>query len=391
MKKRVLSILLSLSVIINTFIPNISFAAKKDLNISRISGKDRYITAVEASKNTFDNSSYAVVASGEGFADALVGGTLATQINAPILLVKNDFIPSTVVNELKRLNVEKIFLLGGVGTVTPKAEGYIENLGISVERLAGANRYETALAISEKRFELYGENIYSDDYAIFDGQNFADALSAAPFIGLQSNLKMLPYIKDNKSSGIVFGGVSSVPKMLDKEIRYAGANRESTAIEVARAYKAELGKDIDTIVLVDGYNYPDALAAAPVASINNGAVLLTNSKKLSAETKSFINSEENIENIIIVGGYNSVSKNIEYELRGINPPIEPTEPIEPTNPVENGSGNYNGVYIASINSNVFHRERCRSVSRMNERNKRIYQTREEAIKRHPYPCKTCRP
>jgi len=98
--------------------------------------------------------------------------------------------------------------------------------------------------------------------------------------------------------------------------RIAGANRYETAIEIAKAYKPVLKRNIDTVVLVDGTNYPDALASGTVATMNNGAILLTEPGKLNEDTKAFI-QENNIQNVIIVGGEKSVSKNVENELRGL--------------------------------------------------------------------------
>lgn len=98
--------------------------------------------------------------------------------------------------------------------------------------------------------------------------------------------------------------------------RIAGQNRYKTAIEIAKAYKPVLNKDINTIVLVDGTNYPDALASGTVATFENGAILLTQPNKLNENTRDFI-EENNIEKVIIVGGEKSVSKNVENELRGL--------------------------------------------------------------------------
>lgn len=49
---------------------------------------------------------------------------------------------------------------------------------------------------------------------------------------------------------------------------------------------------------------------------NNGTILLTKPGQLNKDTKTFIR-ENNIKNIIIVGGERSVSKNVENELRGL--------------------------------------------------------------------------
>lgn len=317
MISKILCILISMSI----FVPNMSFARNKELNISRVSGNDRYETSIEISKNNFEKSKYAIIASGEDFPDALFGGTLAVQIEAPILLSSKNSISKSSKDEIKRLEAEKVYILGGVNTISNPVEKEIEELGVVVERIYGENRGETAVRIAEKiRTSLkLDENV--GKIAIVNGFDFSDALSAAPFIGISGETNigftgLYPYATIKSIPDIIFGGKNSVPyELLDGGIRLSGENRYETAVEIAKGYKDYLKKDIDTIVLVVGEDYPDALASATVASMNNGAILLTNSEKLSVETKDYINNNNNIKNIIIVGGEKSVSKNIEKHLK----------------------------------------------------------------------------
>lgn len=319
MRKKLIGLLLALSIF-SSFCPIIS-KANSSLNVTRYTGKDRYETAINISRRTFSNSKYVIIASGEYYPDALVGGTLAAQINAPILLVGQNKVSPEVLEEIKRLSVEQIYLLGGTSTVSAKSGDILKETGAKVERVYGADRVETAKKIEEIRYNFAEYIIPGDYYAVVDGGYFADALAAAPFVGQMDPVTYLyPYMKNissGKSYYMVFGGTSSVPKGYNERIRYAGKNRYETAIKVADAYKTQLKKDIDTIILVNGNKFPDALASAPVASMNNGAILLTESKKISAETRDYILNNRNIENIIIVGGENSVSSNIENELKAI--------------------------------------------------------------------------
>lgn len=351
MKKRILSTVLVLTLTVSTFMPVMSLANEDvkvestKMNVERISGIDRYDTAVKASKKTFkEGSKYIVIASGEGFADALVGGSLTSQVNAPMLLVTKNSISKEVKDEILRLKPEEIFVLGGENTISKNVENEINKLNIKTERLAGKDRMMTGQAISAKRWEIANPNSpgMTDMDAVINGYNFADALTAGPFVGEMTKLKiefytLSPFMKGDPVSGIdmVFGGISSVPQGPIEKYRFAGVDRYGTAVEVAKAYKNVLRKDIDTIVLVDGTKYPDALASASVASMNNGAVLLTNPKKLSKLTKKYIVGNKNIKNIIIVGGENSVSSSIENELKSIDIEIEkPVEEVKPTEPTE---------------------------------------------------------
>ncbi|MCH5138823.1 cell wall-binding repeat-containing protein, partial [Clostridiaceae bacterium UIB06] len=52
----------------------------------RFGGSDRYGTSLDVCKNNWDKSEYAILVSGEGFADALCAAPLAKKFDAPIIL-----------------------------------------------------------------------------------------------------------------------------------------------------------------------------------------------------------------------------------------------------------------------------------------------------------------
>jgi hypothetical protein len=66
-------------------------------------------------------------------------------------------------------------------------------------------------------------------------------------------------------------------------VRWAGDNRFETAATIA-GVMAKVGPPYDEIVLVNGNGFADALAAGPIASSNNGVILLTNATSIPAAT-----------------------------------------------------------------------------------------------------------
>ena len=185
-------------------------------------------------------------------------------------------------------------------------------------RLAGKNRLDTALSIYGPILEKRKELVLGDAFSSYNGYVYADALTAMPYM-YQLNkhdkgpLPLLPYAGEDAS--IVFGGYNSVPKLENETTRIYGTDRYKTAVEIAKAFKSKLNKDIDTIVLASGEDYPDALCAGPLASSKNAAILLTNSKTLNEDTREYIKANTNIKNIIIVGGEKSISSSVEDELK----------------------------------------------------------------------------
>lgn len=347
MKKIFMGLILTSIMLSSSILPSMSFAEEQkeevkieSLKVERITGKDRYQTAVEISKQTFpEGAKYVAIATGVDFVDGLVGGTLTSQEDSPLLLTRSNSINQETLNEIERLKPETVFLFGGEAAISKSVEEEINKLEVKIERISGKDRFQTSERIGWRRTKLKypAAEAQGDRYHVVSATVFADALSAAPFLGTASkmNIDSNPLIL---SEGIeinhmtparfVFGGLNAVPRV-GEDKRFVGKTRYETAVEVAKAYKTELKVDIDTVVLVSGEDFPDGLASASVATMNNGAVLLTNTASLNKATKDFIVNNKNIKKVIIVGGEAAVSEAVEKELKKIQVEVE-DEVTEPT-------------------------------------------------------------
>jgi len=324
MKIRNINFIIAAMIIASTLIiPKISHAAGNNIYVERIYGSNRYETAIKISQRDFDMATYAVVASGEKYADALVGGTLAVQGDGPIFLTSKNAIDNSTLKELKMLNVKKVFLLGGENTISKTVEREISKIA-KVERLTGKDRFDTANMIATARYKIsfpHFENAMGDLSAAISPDSFADALTAAPFVAqLKTDADIYTYLNFYGNSlppYMVIGGHKSVPKLSSEQYRIYGSNRYHTAVEVAKAYKTYLNKDIKTVVLASGVNYPDALASAPLVVNQEAVLLLTSKDRLSEETRRYI-KDNKIQRVIIVGGNNSVSKQVVRDIKNID-------------------------------------------------------------------------
>ena len=86
----------------------------KSFKGKRVSGKDRYETALEIAKLSFDKNNNAILASGQVFADSLSAVSLTKKHNAPIILTQSN---SLTENAKKYLNGKNVFIVGGEKTV----------------------------------------------------------------------------------------------------------------------------------------------------------------------------------------------------------------------------------------------------------------------------------
>ncbi|MBE6067152.1 MAG: cell wall-binding repeat-containing protein [Clostridium lundense] len=93
--------------------------------------------------------------------------------------------------------------------------------------------------------------------------------------------------------------------------RVPGANREATAMEVA---KQAFGT-AETVVLVNGYGYADAVSATPLAKALNAPILLTNKVDApTAELKATL-ATLGAKKVVIVGGTGAVTSDMETALK----------------------------------------------------------------------------
>nr|WP_039813873.1 cell wall-binding repeat-containing protein [Jeotgalibacillus malaysiensis] len=80
----------------------------------RIAGKDRYETATKVIETFYPSSlETATVATGQAFADALTGSTYAANKSQPVVLTRQNSMPSTVKKTLNDKSVDNITVIGG--------------------------------------------------------------------------------------------------------------------------------------------------------------------------------------------------------------------------------------------------------------------------------------
>lgn len=97
-------------------------------DVERRAGANRYDTAVEVSSDFSAGLDTVFVATGEKFPDALTGAALAGHLHSPVLLVKPNSVPASVVSELKRLGASEIRILGGHSSVSQAVEDQLKAL-----------------------------------------------------------------------------------------------------------------------------------------------------------------------------------------------------------------------------------------------------------------------
>lgn len=295
--------------------------------LNEVYGANRYETAVEISKAAFDQADHVVIAQGLTFPDALTAGPLASEYNAPLLLTPQNTLHPETLAELERLGAETITIVGGDNTITEDVVAALEAEGYTVNRIAGANRYETAALITEEVQRISGNTA---EVVLVNGTQPADALAITPYAGLNNVGILLTNgtVLDEKTQSIIdaaddvliAGGNNSVSEAIETDIeteginvtRVAGANRYDTVLEIAKAYFA----DATHAVVASGTEFPDALAGSQLAIENEAPILLVSKTAITADVKAYI-ADSMIDTISILGGENTIAPSVRAELEAI--------------------------------------------------------------------------
>ncbi len=159
------------------------------IDTDRIGGDNRYETAKLLATATggvnvgslAGEGRTAIVASGENFPDALAAGPIANAEGFPLLLTPKSSLAPETAGGLDDLDIDHVLLVGGTAAVTEDVRSAIEDLGITVDRRAGGDRYGTAADLATfARVDLAWA---IDELILATGADFPDAVASGPLGG----------------------------------------------------------------------------------------------------------------------------------------------------------------------------------------------------------------
>lgn len=300
-------------------------------SVQRLWGLSRFDTAVEVSRRSFPGGASTVfVANGFGFADALAGGVAAGLTPGPVLLVRSDLVPAETAAELSRLAPSEIVILGGTAAISDTVETALAAYAPTVRRLAGADRFATAVAIAADAFPSGASTV-----VLADGLNYPDALAGVPAAAklsaplLLTRTSLLPTVTADEivalgaSRVVILGGTSAVSADVEAVVgalsgvtsveRWSGASRFATAAAISGAvWPSGAGM----VYVAYGLNFPDALAGGPGAFMDDGPLLLVATDSIPTETEAEI-TRLAPDRIVILGGTGVVSDAVKTQLEAL--------------------------------------------------------------------------
>lgn len=145
----------------------------------RLGGVDRFETAALIARRQFPSGSARVyLTRGTVSPDALVGGMLR---DGPILLTSRTgtSVPQATAEAVAAMGATRVVALGGTAAVSEAVLAEAAD-GRATGRLAGEDRYGTALAIARHAYPTRTARVY---LARGDGENYADAVASGMIVG----------------------------------------------------------------------------------------------------------------------------------------------------------------------------------------------------------------
>ncbi len=220
--------------------------------------------------------------------------------------------------------------IGSWGAVTTQT-ATIKVAKRTVDRIAGTDRYDTAVQMSRKAYPSTAAAI-----VIATGRTFPDALAGAALAHAEGGPLLL--VGTGVSAGVhaeiarlkpskvfVLGATGVISSAEATQIRtawpsatmtrLAGNDRYGTAARVAAAVAAHNGGKVrdGMAIVATGKSFPDALAASVLSAEKGWPILLTNPSTLATAAKTAI-SQLGVKTTLLVGGTGVVSNGVASKL-----------------------------------------------------------------------------
>lgn len=209
------------------------------------------------------------------------------------------------------------------------AETYAGSKGLDciiIDRLAGKNRYETAVNISQNAFRSTGYVVLAS------GKDYADALAGVPLAWayscpiLLTDNKTLPAetLAEIKRLGannvIILGGTGAVSEDVENVLRsnnlttkrIAGRTRFETAVEISKELGKRQHKANSEIFFVYGHGFADALSIGSIAANNCDSIIYLNKNgEIDKATKEYLASiKGTVKKAYVIGGEGVISNDM---------------------------------------------------------------------------------
>jgi len=315
-------------------------APTSDGKLLSFPGDTRYETMeMLVDLNDYDAGGSVVIANGEGYADALAAAGFAGLKKAPIILTAKGSLSAEARALIQTLIPTSVYIAGGEKAVTPEVVDAVRAIvpNASFKRFDGVDRFDTAMKIYAE-----GGTAWSKQAIIVDGENYADALSIAPYAYASGSPIFLSSEKDalneaalkainggSFTNAIIAGGEKAVPESVDgsqlkiPSKRFSGKDRYDTCSEFDAwavgasndAIQPLLKMTYTRPAVSTGIGFADALAGSAYCGSNNSVLLLADEGNLECIEKNLKDNASSVLKVSIFGGTKAVPDTVRAAVK----------------------------------------------------------------------------
>jgi putative cell wall-binding protein len=335
----------------------IQASARDDgMSVRRLAGATRYETAVAVSLDAApEGSAVAILVNGDAWPDAIAATPLCALFDAPILFTSTTSVPEATLAELSRLGADSVKIVGGTGVVSDSVVQTLHARGLSVTRIAGADRYATSDRVAAYARTLDPASV--ETAYVCTGADFADALSISQVTVRTGSIVLLArpgaapgdVAVRARALGVreatIVGGSGAVADSTQVALvsalgssavrRVQGVDRYQTAAAVLTLRDSLFAEPVSTIALASGTAFPDGLVGGIVTAQEGHGLLLSRTARLSPASASAISDRsETIRGLVLLGGTGVLGDFIAFDVQqalGLGPADLPDQSAyEPT-------------------------------------------------------------
>lgn len=318
------------------------------LDARRLSGPDRYSTAVAVAREGFPgwaDVTHVVIASGENRAlpDAVAAGGLVWAYDAPLLLVQGTGVPQSVrtaLAEIRAANTSMtVTVVGGTAAVSAACVAQVKSIvgTATVERpWTGGDRYSTAAGVALRMKTAAEESARTmpsialvangtDEAGFYDALALSavSAKTGAPVLFVRKTIvpgATASALAALSPSEVIVAGSTAVVSStaygaLHGSSRLFGTDRYATAVEVAKAARTRAWLDAPSVGIAAAVI--DAVTGATVAGRSGAPILFTEAFRLSKAPALYLSGNASVvTSATVFGGAAAVSDATLAQLKG---------------------------------------------------------------------------
>ena len=316
-------------------------AKQAETSWNRLAGGSALTTMKQIVNEGWESSEWAVIATSQGYQDALAASALAGLLNnAPVLLTPSNELSNVTKNLLVNKGVKKAIIVGGTSAISEDVEKAVQAANnIETTRISGGTATTTAINVYKWGADASktGDTTWGKDAIVATLDSFQDALSIAPY----AYSKHAPIFLTDKGTKdirltvqgfinnggfnrtIIVGGTGAVSETVDNKVispkRLYGGSAYTTSKAIAQFALDEGGMTAANTGVACGTTYQDALTGAALCGKNNSILLLADDNKSSSKyttATSIIKAQkDSLSKCYIFGGPSAVSEPVEAAIK----------------------------------------------------------------------------